>query len=55
MGAADASSSQNPATPELVESLASAWGVESSGGGKTVWFEVDRPDVVAREGQASPL
>lgn len=39
----------------LVESLAEAWGVELSGGGKTVWFEVGRPDIVAREGQVSPL
>jgi DNA-binding NarL/FixJ family response regulator len=28
----------------LVETLASAWGVDERVGGKTVWFEVPRPD-----------
>jgi len=26
---------------QLVEELATAWGVEAAAGGKTVWFEVD--------------
>ena len=32
----------------LVETLSSAWGVESTPEGKTVWFEVERPDSTAR-------
>jgi len=32
----------------LVESLASAWGVEDRPDGKSVWFEVPRPDRVSR-------
>ena len=39
----------------LVETLSSAWGVESRPGGKTVWFEVDRPDSMARRITPAPL
>ena len=35
----------------LVEALSSAWGVEDVRGGKTVWFEVARPDATPRHGQ----
>jgi hypothetical protein len=31
----------------MVEALASAWGVEPTKGGKTIWFEVPRPDAPA--------
>jgi DNA-binding NarL/FixJ family response regulator len=29
----------------LVEALASQWGIESRTGGKTIWFELERPDL----------
>lgn len=48
--AADATSGRGLA---LVEALASAWGVEDLPGGKTVWFEVSRPDVMPRREQQS--
>ncbi|MGI8683517.1 MAG: response regulator [Acidimicrobiales bacterium] len=32
----------------MVETLSSAWGVEQAGSGKTVWFELRRPDGVPR-------
>lgn len=35
----------------LVEALSSAWGAEDVPGGKTVWFEVSRPDVMPRRAQ----
>jgi len=37
----------------FVETLSSAWGVETAAGGKTVWFEVPRLDVTERTGQAT--
>ena len=43
----------------LVEMLASAWGVQPRATGKTVWFEVPRPDstdpLVVNRGRASDL
>lgn len=38
----------------LVETLSSAWGVEASPGGKTVWFEVGRPDAMAPRDEVAP-
>ena len=37
----------------MVETLSTAWGVESTDGGKTVWFEMGRPDAMAPRSEAA--